>query len=264
MGTGSSYEDIYPESNSCGISPVKTTRIIGGEDAQPGAWPWIASLQQYYQHICGGTLVAPKWVLTASHCVGGINERTMKTFRIKLGLHKMNHLRDEPSVQVRHIVRMIKNPHWNIHTLHGDHTLLELSSPVQLNSRVNLPCLPKKDVYPPLGKVCVLAGWGSIAYPERRKATVLQQTRLPVVPGKTCYYNDNVVCVGKGKGKGPDGKQWPNACRGDSGGPLVCQRADGRWQLEGVASFVYTYCKYYTGYSPVNKYVDWIHSITKS
>ena len=75
-----------------------------------------------------------------------------------------------------------------------------------------------------------------------------------------CRYDSEVVCVGLGSGEQPNGKQHPNACRGDSGGPLVCQRSNGHWQLEGVASFVYTYCKYYTGYSPVNKYLDWIKS----
>lgn len=82
----------------------------------------------------------------------------MKTWQLKFGAHKMDHKHDQPSVQIRKIVRKIKNPHWNIHTLNGDQTLLELSEPVLLNSRVNMPCLPQKGVYPPLGKTCVLAG----------------------------------------------------------------------------------------------------------
>jgi len=250
-----------PDPGQCGISPVKSTRIIGGVDAIPGAWPWIASLQFRNSHFCGGTLLSPKWVLTASHCVGKISSYNMRDWTIKMGAH--DHRRQEPSVQRRNIVRVIKNPNWNERTLYGDHTLLELSSPVQLNSRVNIACLPQRGVYPPLGKNCVLAGWGSITHPGR-PASVLQQTKLPVVQSNKCKYNPEVVCVGKGFGTGPDGRQWPNACRGDSGGPLVCQRSDGRWQVDGVASFVYTYCKYYTGYSPVNKYLDWINSHIRS
>ena len=38
----------------------------------------------------------------------------------------------------------------------------------------------------------------------------------------------------------------------------LCQKIDGSWQVDGVASYVYTYCKYYTAYAPVNKYVPWI------
>ena len=59
-------------------------------------------------------------------------------------------------------------------------------------------------------------GWGNVKYPGH-PTTILQETKLPVVEGKKCGHNNNVVCVGKGFGKGPDGKQWPNACKGDSG-----------------------------------------------
>ena len=102
-------------------------------------------------------------------------------------------------------------------------------------------------------------GWGSITHPGRSHHT-LQQTALPVVESRTCKHQPEVVCVGLGFKNQTNGKQQANACRGDSGGPLVCQQSDGNWQLEGVASFVYTYCKYYTGYSPVNKYIEWINN----
>jgi len=102
-------------------------------------------------------------------------------------------------------------------------------------------------------------GWGTTTHPGD-SPDKLQQTILPVVgtPHTGCHNNKEVVCVGYGFGNGADGKQHPNACRGDSGGPLVCQQVDGRWQLEGVASYVYTYCKHCTAYAPVNKYLSWI------
>ena len=49
--------------------------IINGRDADPGEWPWMVSLQLTFSgapidsHRCGGTLIAPQWVLTAAHCV---------------------------------------------------------------------------------------------------------------------------------------------------------------------------------------------------
>ena len=104
----------------------------------------------------------------------------------------------------------------------------------------------------------LFVGWGSIRYPGEMYHT-LQQARLPVVESSTCKWQKEVVCVGKGFKPRHDGTQQPNACQGDSGGPLVCRMEDGRWQLDGVASFVYAFCKYYTGYSPVNKYVDWVN-----
>lgn len=55
----------------CGFRP--STRIVGGTDAPRGAWPWQAMLRwsPTGSVFCGGSLVAPQWVVTASHCVKG-------------------------------------------------------------------------------------------------------------------------------------------------------------------------------------------------
>ena len=57
-------------SRQCGYKP--SSRIVRGEEAPPGAWPWQAQIRTPGGFtFCGGTLVATQWVVTAAHCVPG-------------------------------------------------------------------------------------------------------------------------------------------------------------------------------------------------
>uniref|UniRef100_A0A3B5LPW0 Peptidase S1 domain-containing protein n=1 Tax=Xiphophorus couchianus TaxID=32473 RepID=A0A3B5LPW0_9TELE len=74
-------------SPACGKAAGSKSRIIGGQDAQLGDWPW----QVYFtvgDSSCGGSLISNEWVLTAAHCItslGGVNHPREPTAKCSSG-----------------------------------------------------------------------------------------------------------------------------------------------------------------------------------
>lgn len=44
-------------------------KIVGGHEAKPNEWPWIAGLFNRNRQFCGGSLIDNIRILTAAHCV---------------------------------------------------------------------------------------------------------------------------------------------------------------------------------------------------
>ncbi|MEF1215350.1 trypsin-like serine protease, partial [Vibrio alginolyticus] len=90
------------------LEPVQndvSTRIIGGEPANTSDWKFIASLVRKGQptsigHFCGGSFLGGKYVLTAAHCVEGLNADDLD---IVLGLYDKNRESQAQRIAIKNI-----------------------------------------------------------------------------------------------------------------------------------------------------------------
>ncbi|XP_053115709.1 prostasin isoform X2 [Hemicordylus capensis] len=239
-------------------------RIVGGMDAQSGQWPWQVNVNFDGHHVCGATLIASQWLITAAHCFPSINP--IGQYEVTLGAFQLKN--PSPDIRGRQVEQVIKHPDYtNDEGSKGDIALVKLKEPVSYSRTIRPICLPATSVSFPNGMKCTVTGWGNVlTHTSLAAPMTLQQLEVPIIGTDTCkcLYNRNpdpedphiihsdMICAGFAEGK-------KDACQGDSGGPLSCY-VDNAWLLAGVVSWGDA-CGQPNRpgvYISVSPYVDWI------
>ncbi|XP_076672741.1 clotting factor B [Andrena cerasifolii] len=262
--------NFIQDDEECGVRNSGKYRVVGGEEALPGRWPWMAAIflhgSKRTEFWCGGSLIGPRHVLTAAHCTRDQRQRPFaaRQFSVRLGDIDLER-DDEPSAPETYAVKQIHaHPKFSRVGFYNDIAVLELTRPIRRSPYVIPICLPQSRYRNErfAGARPTVVGWGTTYY-GGKESTVQRQAVLPVWRNEDCnaaYFQpitSNFLCAGYSQG----GK---DACQGDSGGPLML-RADGRWTQIGIVSFG-NKCGEpgYPGvYTRVTEYVDWIRSNLK-
>ncbi|KAK0414568.1 hypothetical protein QR680_011501 [Steinernema hermaphroditum] len=230
--------------------------IFGGHRANQGNFPYYV-----YLHSCGGSLITPKHILTAAHC---ILDSTLGNTAV-MGLTDNEEYEKQEGVQIRTIVKISGHKEWNDTAKHNDIAILEVDKPFEITRYVQLIDIKSDDTELQKLYWTVAAGFGMSGVKKNDDGRptgiwprYLLYTYIPLVDEKYCakvwwqYYWDKFICAGAEK---------QGVGSGDSGGPLAVN-SDGKYFQIGVVAFsaigFYDQAKIPAVYTRTASYCDWM------
>ena len=286
------------DESSARAASERFTRIVGGEVASAGSWPWQVALVELhdrgggrgagFRQFCGGSVIAPWWVLTAAHCVDGVRPEELQVLVGTRDLDRGGRLLGVRAIHVHEEYRSVIEG--------NDIALLRLAREAGV-AEVELPTAERTAAVATPGTSATVTGWGLLRPLECKSGTKpgthrchpqgggrghfvdgltgepvklsdvrtskLMEVKLPLVGEETCRaaypraaIDERTVCAGLSQG----GK---DSCQGDSGGPLVVRDGD-TWFQAGVVSWGQGCAKpgQYGVYTSVGAFERWIHART--
>lgn len=210
-------------------------RIVGGNNADIKDFSHQLSLEVFFMHSCGASVINEDFALTAAHCVQGMPREPPWFVRLRAG-----------STSgflgiggIMHAIEYVEHhPEWNKSSTDFDIGLIKVQKPFEFSNRISPIKLVDANAIIKVGTLVTVSGWGMTSERALFAPFVLHSVTVPVVDREACNHNytlhggnkisKRMICAG-GTGDGKD------SCQGDSGGPLISQDR----RLIGVVSWGY-------------------------
>lgn len=235
------------------VAPSSAFAIANGEDADVTRSPWMVSITSDTDERlpvagrCGGSLIAPRIVLTAAHCLRHLDKDVLVVAgRQAVGRPversaRVARTRVHPDYRLQHPF----GPGLQESTATADVGLIELATPIE---GPVLALAPARGLRRP-GRAARLWGYGPIfmrpgacptppgTLPPCFAPGSLHQADLRLLSRRACArsypgaLDRTMLCSSD-----PVGPRRAHACPGDSGSPMAV-REHGRWRQVGIGSW---------------------------
>ncbi|XP_043063744.1 trypsin alpha-3 [Drosophila ficusphila] len=231
-------------SDSVEIQP----RIIGGQVSRIKLEKYLVQVTTSTE-LCGGSLIKPRWVITAAHCVYGQNKDEFKVYG---GASNQA----GPHAVIRTVDFMAIRPDFNRKTLNMDVAALRLTSDM---TGANIETIDLASQSVPARALVKISGWGYLTPDATETATRVHSVIVPAWSRQSCVaafrglhrITRSMMCAARLYKK--------DSCDGDSGGPLVYHG-----ELAGIVSFGYGCAGALPGvYTSVPVIRDWYLRVVK-
>ncbi|KAK3552590.1 hypothetical protein QTP86_017937 [Hemibagrus guttatus] len=243
----------------CGQAP-SNYKIVGGEDAVHGSWPWQVRLE-FKKGLCGGSLINENWVLSAAHCFPSDTQINTSEITVKLVMESL--VGPNLDMQQMNVSDVFVYKAYDPVNNENDIALVKLSSSVTFTNFIRPVCLAgEKDSLPNDIYVWV-TGWGRTNHSSKcskmgrtkvgfnikiyvgkslswvstgdQLVEKLQEVQVRIISNSDCAsmygllsITDKMICAGFTEGE-------KDSCTGDSGGPMVV-RLNKSWTQFGIVS----------------------------
>jgi secreted trypsin-like serine protease len=224
-----------------------STKIVNGTPAAIEDWPSIAAVYPG-NSLCGGTLIAKRWVLTAAHCAV-ISQA--EDWEVVIGSSS----RLASGVGVKGIYP---------HPMYDDYTLTNDIALVKLKNPSSHPVQKLATSSPEVGTSVKVAGWGVTCFNDITNCLIqdnLREVTVQIKDYSQCYfsYADAGIFLPPGTICASDTDK--DSCQGDSGGPLIAGEGADRRLIGVVSNGIGCADEDFPGiYTDVSRYLDWIGS----